>query len=161
MVHQQNTNVGMANDPPHSLFGWSPSRLPADTPAKRRADRLLPATGLAMTLYFAGVISLLVFAPLFTLRAGLALDGLAALAAATWCGTNFWRCRHAHCVVTAIGWFMLSIFSFVEAGLGRSLIAGHEQPIFLAILIIGLIFEAIWVLVRGTNACIKRESHIK
>ncbi|MEA2504692.1 MAG: hypothetical protein QOG36_1735, partial [Actinomycetota bacterium] len=27
-------------------------------------------------------------------------DGLAGLAAGTWCGLNFWRCRQAHCLVT-------------------------------------------------------------
>jgi hypothetical protein len=148
--------VGSAAGPARALYGWSPPRLPADTPAKRRVDRLLPATGIPMALYFAAVISLLLLAPLLTRRADLAVDGLAAVAAAGWCGANFWRCRHAHCVVTASGWSALGIFCFVETGLGRSLIAGDEQPLFLAVLVLGVLFEGGWVLLRGTNACTKR-----
>jgi hypothetical protein len=29
---------------------------------------------------------------------------LAALAAGTWCGLNFWRCRQAYRLVSAAGW---------------------------------------------------------
>lgn len=152
MTDRQDATVGNAGASPRALYGWSPPRLPADTPAKRRVDRLLPATGIPMTLYFAAVIGLLLLAPSLPRRADLAVDGLAALGAAAWCGANFWRCRHAHCVVTATGWFALSMFSFVEAGLGRSFIAGNEQPVFLAILILGVLFEGGWTLVRGTNA---------
>lgn len=142
--------------PVRALCGWSPPRLAADTPAKRRVDRLLPATGIPMALYFAAVVGLLVLAPLLSIRADLAVDGSAALAAAAWCGANFWRCRHAHCVVTATGWSVLGTFCFVEGGLDRSLIGGHEQPLFVAVLALGLIFEGGWVLFRGTNACMKQ-----
>lgn len=109
-----------------------------------------------MALYFAAVIALFGLASVLTGRAYLAVDGLAAVAAAAWCGANFWRCRHAHCVVTATGWSALGAFCFVEAGLGHSLIAGDEQPLFLAVLVLGLIFEGGWVLRRGTNACTKQ-----
>ncbi|MEA2535512.1 MAG: hypothetical protein QOJ93_3323, partial [Actinomycetota bacterium] len=34
----------------------------------------------------------------------LAADRLAALAAGTWCGLNFWRRRQAHRLVSAAGW---------------------------------------------------------
>jgi hypothetical protein len=142
--------------PVRALFGWSPPRLAADTPAKRRVDRLLPATGIPVVSYFAAVIGLLVLAPLLSIRADLAVDGSAALAAAAWCGANFWRCRHAHCVVTTTGWSALGALCFVEVGLGRSLIAGDEQPLFLAVLVLGVLFEGGWVLLRGTNACTKR-----
>ena len=152
---QQRDSVGPVA-PPRALYGWSPARLPADTPAKRRVDHLLPATGIPMALYFAGVVGLLAVAPLLSIRADLAMDGSAALAAAAWCGANFWRCRHAHCVVTATGWSALGAFCFAEAGLGRSLIAGHEQPLFVAVLVLGLLFEAGWVIRRGTNACTGR-----
>ncbi|MFZ0216888.1 MAG: hypothetical protein WAM30_13225 [Candidatus Dormiibacterota bacterium] len=109
-----------------------------------------------MAFYFAAVIGLLLLAPWLPRRADLAVDGLAALAAAAWCAANFWRCRHAHCVVTAAGWFALSAFSFVEATLGRSWIGGDEQLVFLGVLAIGVLFEVGWTLVRGTNACIAR-----
>src|SRR6266542_7089422 len=69
-----------------------------------------------------------------------------------WCGLNFWRCRHAHCVITGAGWLALAVFTFVEAGLGRSLIGGNEPPVFLVVLGTGLVFEAAWYLARGSNA---------
>jgi hypothetical protein len=50
----------------------------------------------------------------------------------------------------------LGAFCFVEAGLGHSLIAGHEQLLFLAVLVLGLVFKGGWVLRNGTNACTKR-----
>jgi len=45
--------------------------------------------------------------------------------------------HHAHCLVTGTGWLGLSIFAFTEAGVGHSLIAGYEQPVFLGILLVG------------------------
>jgi hypothetical protein len=158
-VTQRQDTVGPATGPVRALCAWSPPRLPADTPAKRQVDRLLPATGIPMALYSAAVIGLLGLAPLLNIRTDLAIDGLAAVAAAAWCGANFWRCRHAHCVVTATGWSGLGAFCFVEAALGRvngSLIGGHEQPLFLAVLVLGLIFEGGWVLRRGTNTYTKQ-----
>jgi hypothetical protein len=80
------------------------------------------------------------------------VDALAALAAGGWCSLNFWRCRHAHCVVTGPAWLALSIFAFTEAGIGRSLIAGDEQLVFLGVLAAALCFEGVWYLARRTNA---------
>ena len=141
-----------------ALFGWSPPDLPADTALKRRADRLLPRTGWAAALYCAAVIALLNLAPQLPERANLAADGLAALAAAGWCGLNFWRCRHAHCLVTSTGWAALSLLAFTEAALGRSLIGGNEQPVFLVVLAAAVVFEVAWRLARGSNAvgCVGR-----
>jgi hypothetical protein len=136
---------------PRVLFGWSPPSLPADTPAKRWVDRWR-STGAATALYYAAVIALLLLAPYLRARAELAVDGIAALAAGGWCAVNFWRCRHAHCLVTGVGWLALSGLAFVEAGIGRSLISGDEQVVFLAVLFAGLAFEAAWFLARGTNA---------
>lgn len=119
---------------------------------KRMVDRLVPRTGAGVCLYFAAVAALLLVAPLLTKRIELGVDGLAALAAAAWCGINFWRCRHAHCVVTTSGWSVLAVVSFAEAVLGRSLLAGDEQLIFLAVLVGGLLFECAWTAARGTNA---------
>lgn len=136
----------------NALWGWSPPDQPADTPLKRRFDRMLPRTGLAAVACFAAVLGLLSLAPHLPLRAGLAADGLAALAGGAWCGLNFWRCRHAHCAVTGAGWLALSLLAFTEADIGHSVIAGDEQPVFLAVLAAALIFEAAWSCVRGTNA---------
>jgi hypothetical protein len=69
-----------------------------------------------------------------------------------WCAVNFWRCRHAHCVITGAGWLALAAFSFLEAGLGRSVIHGDEGLVFLGVLGVGLAFEGAWYVARGTNA---------
>jgi hypothetical protein len=135
-----------------ALYGWSPADLPADSPLKRRVDRLLPRTGLGVVVYYAAIVGLLSLAPHLPVRGALALDGLAAAAGAAWCGVNFWRCRHAHCVVTATGWLVLSVLAFTGAGLGRSVIGGYEQPVFLAVLAAAIAFECGWRWARGTNA---------
>jgi hypothetical protein len=137
---------------PSALWGWSPPDLPADTPLKRRIDRLLPRSGVPAAACFAAVIGLLILAPQLPVRADLAADGLAALAGGAWCGLNFWRCRHAHCAVTGAGWLALSALAFFGAGLGHSLIGGYEQPVFLAVLAAALAFEAAWRWARGTSA---------
>jgi hypothetical protein len=146
------TRVQVQDQGRRALFGWSPPDLPADTMLKRRADRLLPRTGVPALLYCAAVVGLLSLAPHLPERANLAADGLAALAGAAWCGLNFWRCRHAHCVVTSTGWAALSVLAFTEAVLGRSLIGGDEQPVFLAVLAAAVLFEAGWRLARGSNS---------
>jgi hypothetical protein len=46
-----------------ALWGWAPPDLPADTPLKHRADRLLPRTGWPCVLYFAAIVGLLNLAP--------------------------------------------------------------------------------------------------
>lgn len=142
-----------------ALWGWSPPALPADTGLKRLVDRWLPATGLGLCLFWAFVVGLLLAAPHLPRRGDLALDGVAALVSASWCALNFWRCRHAHCLVTSSGWFGLAGFAFAEAALGRTLIAGYEQPVFLAILAAGIGFEWAWSRTHGTNAvggCVPR-----
>jgi hypothetical protein len=139
-----------------ALFGWSPPDLPADTAVKRRADRVLPRTGTPAMLYCAAVVALLFAAPHLPVRGNLVLDGLAAVLAAAWCGGNFWRCRHAHCLVTAPGWLALSVLAFTGAILGHSLISGYEQPTFLAVLVGSVVFEWGWSLARGTNAVGRR-----
>jgi hypothetical protein len=135
-----------------SLWGWSPPPLPADTPLKRRVDRLLPATGMPLLFYFGVIVALLMLAPALPRRGELAADGLAALAAGGWCGLNFWRCRHAHCLITSAGWLGLSVLAFTEAGLGHSLVGGDEQLMFIGVLLLAVAFEVLWYGQRGTNA---------
>jgi len=138
---------------PRSLWGWSPPPLPADTWFKRLVDKFLPRTGLPVVIFFGSVIGLLVLGPHLPRREELAVDGVAALAAAGWCGLNFWRCRHAHCAVTAAGLLPLAALAFMEAGLGRTLIHGYEQLVFLGVLATGIVFEGVWYVAKGTNSC--------
>jgi hypothetical protein len=139
-----------------ALWGWSPPARPASTRLERQVDRIFPRTGVPCALYLLAVIALLSIAPHLPTRAELAVDGLAALAAGSWCAANFWRCRHAHCVIDGIGWLGLALLAFAEAGLGHSIIGGHEQAVFLGVLIVALAFEGVWRLARGTNAVMPR-----
>ncbi|MGH9920461.1 MAG: hypothetical protein ACRD6W_16525 [Nitrososphaerales archaeon] len=136
---------------PRALCGWSPPPLPADSQLKRRVDRILVGNVPALVM-IAAVVALLNIAPHLTERTGLAVDGLAALTGGTWCSLNFWRCRHAHCLVTGAGWLVLSIFVFIESGIGHSIIGGDEQPVLLGVLAAALIFECVWYRARHTNA---------
>ena len=129
-----------------------PSSLPADTRLKRLVDRFLPWAGLPVVLYFAAAIGALNLAPLLPRPGELALEGTAALAAGGWCGLNFWRCRHAHCLITGAGWLGLSLLALTGAGLGHSVIGGYERAVFLGVLLAGIAFEGAWRLARGTNA---------
>lgn len=130
----------------------SPPALPADTRAKRLADRILPRSGWPAGVYFGGVGGLLVVAPALSTRPGLAAIGLASLGGGAWCAVNFWRCRHAHCVVTGTGWLVLGALGLAGAGLGHSVVGGAERPVFLAVLALGVAFEAATYLNRGSYA---------
>ena len=141
-----------------ALCGWSPADLPADTPLKRLVDRFMPRTGVPVILFYLTVAGMLFVAGLLPVRPELALDGLAFLAGGAWCAANFWRCRHAHCVVNAVGWLGLSIFAFYEAALGRSFIWGDEQLVFVSILLLAVGFELVWSARRGTNALVMQKS---
>ena len=137
---------------PAGLFRWSPPAQPANTVLKRRVDRLLPRSGFPACIYFGVVVALLNIGPLLPKRLDLVAVALASLAAGAWCALNFWRCRHAHCVVTGAGWLTLAAFVFAESIIGRSLIHGDEALAFLAVLAAGLAFELAWYTLRGTNA---------
>jgi hypothetical protein len=143
-----------------ALWGWSPPARLAGTPVERQVDRILPRTGVPCALYFLAVIALLSIAPHLPGRGDLAVDGLAALAAGSWCALNFWRCRQAHCVVNGVGWLGLALVAFVGAGLGHSVIGGYEQPVFLGVLVTALAFEGVWRSARGTNAVTARAQHV-
>jgi hypothetical protein len=136
--------------PPAQRAGPAPLP-PAGTPAGRRVDLLFPCWGWPAVAYFAAVAGLLGLAHLLPAPAYLAVDAVAFAAGGSWCVVNFRRCRQAHCLLTGPGWLLLALFAAAEAGLGRSLIGGGEQLMFLAILAIGLGFEATWCLVHRTN----------
>ncbi len=133
-------------------LGCSTPNLPADSGAKRTVDRLLPRSGWPLCLYWVVVVALVSLADQLSTRGGLAVTAAAALAGGAWCSLNFWRCRHAHCVVTGAGWLVLALLALVGAALGHSLIGGAEELVFLAILLAGALFELGWYLVRGSHA---------
>ena len=132
-----------------AICGWSPPSLPADTVTKRRVDRIRVGN-LAAIGVVAVVVGLLNLAPHLPLRASLATVGAAGLAAGGWCSLKFWRCRHAHCLITGPGWLAFGLFAFIEAAVGHSLIGGYEQPVFIAVLGAAVAFEIVWYLVHHT-----------
>jgi hypothetical protein len=46
----------------------------------------------------------------------------------------------------------LRLFALAEASLGHSVIGGYEQPVFLGILGVAVVFEASWYAIYRTNA---------
>ncbi|MGH2719101.1 MAG: hypothetical protein ACRDJU_11025 [Actinomycetota bacterium] len=144
---------------PRALCGWSPPPLPADTTLKSRVDRILGGNLPALVM-IAIVVGLLNVAPHLATRPALALEGLGAFVGGAWCSLNFWRCRHAHCLVTGAGWLALSVFVFAEAAIGHSVIGGYEQPVLLGVLAAALLFECGWYSARHTNAVSLRQAHV-
>jgi hypothetical protein len=130
----------------------SPPDLPADTRLKRLVDRVLPRNGLGAFVFFVLVAVAISFADLFPTRLHLGVVGLASALAGGWCAVNFWRCRHAHCVVTGAGWLALAAFVAVEVVIGRSVIGGTEELVFLGVLAVSVLFELGVYAVRGTHA---------
>ena len=134
-----------------ALCGWSPPSIPADSDLKRRVDRIWLGN-LAAVSVLVVVVGLLNVAGHLSDQPSLVVVGLDGLAAGGWCSLNFWRCRHAHCLITGPGWLAFGVFALVEAVLGHSLIAGYEQPVFMGILAVAVIFEICWYLGCHTNA---------
>lgn len=134
-----------------ALCGWSPPSLPANSGLKRRVDKVRLG-GLAAVSILVIVVGLLNVAAHLPVRPALVVDGLAGLVAGGWCSLNYWRCRHAHCVVTGPGWLAFAALALVEAGLGHSLIAGYEQPVFTGILAVAVLLEMLWYVSRHTHA---------
>lgn len=137
---------------PRGLWGWSPPRRPAETALERGVDRFFPRSGVRCLLFVLAIIALLNVAPHPPARERFGAGAVAFLAAGGWCALNFWRCRHAHCAVSGAGWLALGVLALAEAGLGHSRIGGYEQPAFLGVLVIAVIFEGAWYLQHGTNA---------
>ena len=119
-------------------------------------DRLLVGYAPAVVLV-GSIVALFEIAGFLPQRAGLGLDLVAGIIGGSWCSLNFWRCRHAHCVVTGGGWLAFSVLVLIEVVIGHSLIQGYEQPAFIAILGAGLLFEAGWYARRRTNAVLSVE----
>jgi uncharacterized membrane protein YfcA len=148
--HEVSRTVGPSRGR-RALCGWSPPSPVADTAFKRRVDllRIGNAASIGLVVVVVGLLNLADHLPI---RPALGVDALVGFVAGGWCSLNFWRCRHAHCLITGPGWQAFGLFALVEASLGRSLIGRHEQPLFLGILGIAVIFEASWYAVSHTNA---------
>jgi hypothetical protein len=134
-----------------ALCGWSPPSLTADTALKRRVD-LIRGGNVAAAGIVIVVVGLLNLAAHLSVRPALVVVGLAGLAAGGWCSLNFWRCRHAHCVITRAGLVGLRV---VRTGRGVAWSqpdAGYEQPVFVGILGVAVLFELVWYAVHRTNA---------
>jgi hypothetical protein len=136
---------------PRALCGWSPPSLPADTVTKQRVDRIRVGNHAAIGMV-AVVVGLLNLAPHLPSQASLATVGAAGLVAGGWCWLNFWRCHHAHCLITGPGWLAFGLFAWGEAAVGHSLIGGYEQPVFLAVLGTAVAFEIVWYRLHHSNA---------
>jgi hypothetical protein len=137
---------------PTALWGWSPPDLPAGDLA-RTVDRVVPRSGIGFVLYWAVVFTLEYgVAPHLPVRGRLVVEAVAALAAGVWCGVNFWRCRHAHCLVSGPGWLLLSALGIGGAIVGHSVLGGFDQVAFFAVLVVAVVFEAAWRWAQGTNA---------
>jgi hypothetical protein len=154
-TEQERTQATNVTCGARALCGWSPPSFPANSPLKRRVDRIRLGN-LATASVVVVVVGLLNIAAHLPARPALVDVGLAGLAAGGWCSLNFWRCRHAHCVITGPGWITLGVFALVEALLGHSLIAGYEQAAFMAILAVAVLFEIGWYLGHHTNAITSR-----
>jgi hypothetical protein len=83
--------------------------------------------------YFTTIVGLVAISGFLPTRPGLIVIAIAALRGGLWCGANFWRCRQAHCLVTGVGWLVLSALALVEATRARSFIAGAEPVVFLTV----------------------------
>lgn len=151
-MNSTNVTPPASSSPRRALWGWSPADLPANTSWKRRVDRYLPRTGVGVALYFLTIAVAMNASAMLPRRAELVVIGLSAAAAGAWCALNYWRCRHAHCLAGGVAWPALGAFCFVEAGLGRTLIAGDEGLVFVAILVAAIALEAAWSCARGSNA---------
>lgn len=138
---------------PGLTWRCAPPDLPADTNLKRLVDRVMPRRGGGYLLYWGVVVAIgFGLAPHLPVRSHLAVEGAAALFAGGWCALNFWRCRHAHCVVSGGGWLALSLLLFVEAAIGRSFVEGDEEVLFVGVLAAAFAFECLWYRVHGTNS---------
>jgi hypothetical protein len=143
-----------------ALFGWSPPARPPSIRLQRVVDRVFPRSGVGCALYIMAVVALLSLARHLRIRAYLAADGLAAWAAGSWCLANFWRCRQAHCLIDGTGWLILALLAFAEVGLGRSVIGGSEQAVFVGLLVVAVVFEFAWRATHATNAIIGRDQRL-
>jgi hypothetical protein len=106
-------------------------------------------------VFFAAVAIAIFAAPTLPREPGLAFDLVATVAASAWCLVNFWRCREAQCIVIGTGWAALAVLIAIELADGRSYVLGSEGLVFLAILIVGIGFEALWRLRHGTNVLVR------
>lgn len=153
MVQKPPADRAAGRGDPLLLCRRKPPSLPSTTAAQRAMDRFVRiGDAYGGWLLVAVVVVLFVLGGFLPIRGELAADVAASAIGGAYCLANFWRCREPHCVVTGIGWAGLTVFAVVELFLGRSLIGGFEQMVFLGILVIAIVFEAVWRATTGSNA---------
>ena len=81
---------------------------------------------------------------------GLYIAGLYFAAFGAYCLANFARCREAHCIITGLGWTILTVVTFTAAALHLAWF-GPIWNTFLIVFVIGHGFELIWAAVRHTH----------
>jgi hypothetical protein len=82
---------------------------------------------------------------------GLYISTLFFGAYSAYCLANFARCREAHCIVTGLGWGVLTIVALVAAVMRLDWL-GPMWNAFLVVFIVGHGFELIWAATRHTHA---------
>jgi len=60
-----------------------------------------------------------------------------------YCLSNFARCREAHCIITGVGWGVLTVLAIVAAATGRDWLAPLWNG-FLMVFVLEHGFELIW-----------------
>jgi uncharacterized membrane protein YfcA len=126
----------------------------------RTVDRVVPRQGIGFVLYWVVVFALeYAVAPHLPVRERLVVEAMAALAAGVWCGVNFWRCRHAHCLVSGPGWLALGVLGIAGALVGHSVVGGFDQIAFFGVLVVAVVFEAAWRSTQETNAVWRLPTH--
>lgn len=129
--------------------------LPAPAPQgllDRTVDTYLRLTAPVLRSCWAIPIALAVFLVSRAMGVpGLYLVGLFLGAYSAYCLANFARCREAHCIVTGVGWGILTFVALVAAATQHDWL-GPIWNAFLIILVVGYGFEWIWVAARHTRA---------
>jgi len=82
--------------------------------------------------------------------AGLYLSGLYFGIYSAYCLANFARCREAHCIVTGLGWGVLTVVTLVAAVMQLQWL-GPVWNAFLVVFVVGHGFELIWAATRRTH----------
>ena len=82
---------------------------------------------------------------------GLYFSGLYFGAYSVYCLSNFARCREAHCIITGLGWGILTVVAIVAAVLRLDWL-GPIWNAFLIVFVVGHGFELIWAASRHTHA---------
>lgn len=130
---------------------------PPGAPAGNRLERVLDAYTNATAPFLRGCCVFVTVATawfastLLGSVGGLYLEAAFFLVAGTYCLANFARCREAHCIVTGLGWSALAVIGAAAIAVSRD-VREDAWIAFLVLALVGHGFEAIWTMIRGSNA---------